>query len=118
LGVQFPPGLPFRDNSSDVKRPRENAMIGRWILLAIVAILAVLAAVYRQNLMTLFQKSRVFYKETEVEMKKVTWPSKDELIGQTIVVLVVVVILTGLISIWDTALGWTVQHIILPGSGQ
>jgi len=92
--------------------------MGRWIILAIVAILAVLAAVYRENLKTLLEKARVFYKETETEMKKVTWPSKDEMISHTVIVLVVVVILTSAIALWDTALGWTVQNIILPNSGE
>ena len=90
----------------------------RWILYAILAILAVFAAVYREKLAAFYQSTRVFYKETEVEMRKVTWPSKDELISHTVVVLVVVVILTGAIALWDTALGWTVQNVILPGSGE
>jgi preprotein translocase subunit SecE len=34
-----------------------------------------------------------YFKETVTEMKKVTWPSKDELIGSTIVTVFVTVIM-------------------------
>ena len=36
---------------------------------------------------------QTYWKETVAELGKVTWPSKDELVGSTIVVVVVSVIL-------------------------
>ena len=39
---------------------------------------------------------------TKVELKKVTWPTKQEIIANTIVVLIAVVLCAGLIWIIDT----------------
>lgn len=43
-----------------------------------------------------------FLRETKVELKKVTWPTKQELISNTIVVLVAVLLCAGLIWIIDS----------------
>lgn len=43
-----------------------------------------------------------FLNETKVELKKVTWPTKQELIANTVVVLIAVVLCAGLIWIIDT----------------
>ena len=42
-----------------------------------------------------------FFSETKVELKKVTWPTKQELISNTIVVLIAVILCAGLIWIID-----------------
>ena len=36
--------------------------------------------------------SRDFFRETNAEMKKVTWPSRNEVVGTTVVVLVATVV--------------------------
>lgn len=43
-----------------------------------------------------------FLSETKVELKKVTWPTKQELIANTIVVLIAVVLCAALIWVIDT----------------
>ncbi len=43
-----------------------------------------------------------FLKETKVELKKVTWPTKQELIAHTVVVLIAVVLCSTLIWVFDT----------------
>ncbi len=43
-----------------------------------------------------------FLSETKVELKKVTWPTKQELIANTIVVLIAVVLCAVLIWVIDT----------------
>ncbi len=43
-----------------------------------------------------------FLSETKVELKKVTWPTKQELITNTIVVIIAVVLCAALIWIIDT----------------
>lgn len=42
-----------------------------------------------------------FFSETKVELQKVTWPTKQELISNTVVVLIAVVLCAGLIWIID-----------------
>ena len=43
-----------------------------------------------------------FLSETKVELKKVTWPTKQELISNTIVVIIAVILCAGLIWIIDS----------------
>lgn len=43
-----------------------------------------------------------FLSETKVELKKVTWPTKQELIANTIVVIIAVCLCAGLIWVIDT----------------
>lgn len=43
-----------------------------------------------------------FLSETKVELKKVTWPTKQELIANTIVVIIAVVFSAALIWVIDT----------------
>ena len=43
-----------------------------------------------------------FLSETKVELKKVTWPTKQELIANTIVVIIAVVLCAALIWIIDS----------------
>lgn len=60
-----------------------------------------------------FEKIRKFFKGAWAELKKVHWPSRQELINNTIIVLVTVVIVSILIFIVDTGLS-KVLEIIIP----
>jgi len=53
-----------------------------------------------------------YVKETIVEMKKVTWPSKAELIGSTIVTVFVTVVLSVFIFAVDQGLSTLVSFIL------
>ena len=57
------------------------------------------------------EKIQKFLKEVNAELRKVTWPTKDELIGSTIVVIVVSVIVAVFIGIVDRILTFLVQSI-------
>ncbi len=57
------------------------------------------------------EKIQKFLKEVNAELRKVTWPTKDELIGSTIVVIVVSVIVAVFIGIVDRILTFVVQSI-------
>jgi preprotein translocase subunit SecE len=50
------------------------------------------------------KKTERFFREVRSELKKVTWPTKNDLTTYTIVVLVSVVIVSGIIWIADTIL--------------
>jgi len=58
-----------------------------------------------------------FLKEVVAELRKVTWPTKDELIGSTIVTVVVSVIVSIFIGIVDRVLTFIVQIIFGGGFG-
>jgi len=53
-----------------------------------------------------------FLKEVKEELKKVTWASKEETIGTTVVVLVLVILLSAFIGIVDIGLSKIIQFIV------
>ena len=48
------------------------------------------------------ERIKDFLQGTKVELKKVTWPTKQELIAHTVVVLIAVVLCSSLIWLFDT----------------
>lgn len=56
-----------------------------------------------------------FFKEVKTEMGKVSWSTKDELIGSTVVVLVSLAILSLFIGICDLVLSKIVNIIMMLG---
>ncbi len=59
----------------------------------------------------MFGKIVKFLKEVKAELKKVTWPTKRELIGSTIVTIVVTLILSIFIGIVDRLLSLATKYI-------
>ena len=55
---------------------------------------------------------RQFLKEVRQELKKVNWPTQQEVVAYTIVVLVAVVSLTSLVFGLDTAFGHGILRIL------
>ncbi len=58
---------------------------------------------------------RLFLKQVRQELKKVAWPSRQEMIAYTVVVLVAVVFLTALVFGMDLAFTKAVLHIFGQG---
>ena len=63
------------------------------------------------------EKITKFLKEVVAELRKVTWPSKDELVGSTIVTIVVSLIVAIFIGIVDRILTFFVTMIFGGGIG-
>jgi preprotein translocase subunit SecE len=61
----------------------------------------------------MFKKIAQFYSEVKSEMVKVSWPSKDEAIGSTVIVLVVVAILSVFIGVVDVILNEILTKLIV-----
>lgn len=59
----------------------------------------------------MLEKIKKFLKEVLAELRKVTWPTKDELIGSTIVTIVVSLIVAVFIGIVDRVLSFGVRAI-------
>ena len=57
-------------------------------------------------------KVMTFVNEVKAEIKKVTWPSKDELIGTTIVVCILVVVFAFILGAMDGASSFLIRKII------
>ncbi len=63
------------------------------------------------------EKISKFLKEVVAELSKVTWPSKDEIIGSTIVTIVVSCIVAVFIGVVDQALTAIIKVIFDSGLG-
>ncbi len=65
---------------------------------------------------TVFEKIQKFLKEVIAELRKVTWPTKQELIGSTIVTIVVSLIVAIFIGVVDRILAIIIQAIFGGGA--
>ena len=59
-----------------------------------------------------FQKGIQFLREVRVELKKVTWPSRKQTAGSTVVVIVLVFILGAFLGLVDISLSKLVQIVL------
>jgi preprotein translocase subunit SecE len=66
---------------------------------------------------TILEKLKKYLKETVGELRKMTWPTKDELIGSTIVTVVVSLIVAIFIGIVDRGLTFVVKLVFGGGVG-
>jgi preprotein translocase subunit SecE len=64
---------------------------------------------------SLMGRIRRFFKEVKAEMQKVTWPSKDEIIGSTIVVITITLLLTLYVGVIDLGCTKLVQLLLAFG---
>ena len=49
------------------------------------------------------EKAKKFFKECKAELKKVTWPTKEQLIHNSSVIIVFIAIITVILSVLDVA---------------
>ncbi len=60
----------------------------------------------------MWQKIKHFFSETRVEMRKVTWPTRDELKESTKIVIVSTIVVTLFIGIIDQILTFVVRRLL------
>jgi len=60
----------------------------------------------------MFEKIKHFFSETRVEMRKVTWPTRDELKESTKIVIVATFVVTVFIGIIDQILTIVVRRLL------
>ena len=60
----------------------------------------------------MWQKIKHFFSETRVEMRKVTWPTRDELKESTKIVIVSTFVVTIFIGIIDQILTFVVRRLL------
>jgi len=58
-----------------------------------------------------------FLRETDVERRKVVWPTRQETFQTTLMVLVITVIVAILLFLMDTLFGWIVRRLIGASGG-
>ncbi len=60
----------------------------------------------------MLKKTQQFAEEVQVEMRRVTWPDRDQLRNATGVILVFVLILAAIIGGMDAVFSWMVRSIV------
>ncbi|MEA1969335.1 MAG: preprotein translocase subunit SecE [Thermodesulfobacteriota bacterium] len=59
-----------------------------------------------------FQKGMQFFREVRIELKKVTWPTRKQTAGSTVVVIILVFILSAFLGVVDFGLSKLVQVVL------
>ena len=62
--------------------------------------------------MEALKKVREFFHDVLVEFRRVSWPTRKDVIGSTSVVIVMVLVLAVFLAVVDHALTWLVRLII------
>ena len=73
---------------------------------------SLLACIYFRRAETMIGKAKNFLGDVKVEVKKVTWPSRKDAMGGTMVVVVVVVIMSVFLGTVDTLLSKIIEALI------
>jgi preprotein translocase subunit SecE len=60
----------------------------------------------------MLEKTQIFFREVKLEIKKVAFPSKDELIGSTWVVIIAVLVVTAFLGVVDLGLARIVGSLL------
>lgn len=60
----------------------------------------------------LIERVRRYFREVYAELKKVDWPSRQELTAMTIVVIVVLMAMSIYLGLWDLLFGWLFQQVL------
>ena len=62
--------------------------------------------------METLRKVREFFHDVLVEFRRVSWPTRKEVMGSTSVVIVMVIVLAVFLAVVDHALTWLVRLVI------
>ncbi len=57
------------------------------------------------------EKKRSFFKGIRSEFKKITWPSKEDVVKQTVVVTVITVVVAALIAVVDLGIQYGINFL-------
>jgi preprotein translocase subunit SecE len=67
---------------------------------------------FLQKLVDKFHELVKFLREVRIEMRKVVWPTRQQTVNYTLVVVAAVVLVAGLISITDAAFGAVIRRVL------
>jgi len=65
-----------------------------------------------KKIVELIQALKTFLSEVQIELKKCTWPTRQELLGSTIVVVISVLILGFFVGLSDTVLMGLLRSVL------
>lgn len=61
---------------------------------------------------TLVERVTRYFREVYAELRKVDWPSRQELTAMTIVVIVVLLLMSLYLGFWDLIFAWLFQRVL------
>ncbi|MBS3985097.1 MAG: preprotein translocase subunit SecE [Selenomonadales bacterium] len=67
---------------------------------------------FLQKLVDKFHELTKFLREVRSEMRKVVWPTRQQTVNYTLVVVAAVILVAGLISITDAAFGAVIRRVL------
>lgn len=70
------------------------------------------ATSFQQEKALTMNKIIAFIREVKAEIKKVSWPSRDELVGSTIIVCILVLIVAVILGIMDSVFSYFIKQLI------
>lgn len=59
-----------------------------------------------------YEKSQIFLREVKAELKKVVWPSKNQTVASTVVVIVLVIIVSSFLGLFDLGLKGLIRMVL------
>jgi preprotein translocase subunit SecE len=80
--------------------------VGLIVALVVAAVVAAAGLVWRQPLVAFTVKSTAYIREVRVEVRKVSWPTWEDLRRSTLVIIVIVVIVGAIIGLMDLMFQW------------
>ena len=80
--------------------------LGLMITAAIALVAGVAALVWRQPILAYSLRSTAYIRQVREEVKKVSWPTWDDLRKSTLVIIVIVVIVGAIIGLMDLLFSW------------
>lgn len=60
----------------------------------------------------ILRKTQTFVEEVQVEMRRVTWPDREQLRNATIVILIFVIVMAFIIGVMDSVFSWFVRTLV------
>jgi len=88
-----------------------------WAVRTVAVIAALGAALFITAFTGLGMRARGFIAESQFELRKIVWPTRQETLQTTLVILVVVIIAAILLWLVDMFFGWAIlQNLLKPGS--
>ena len=86
----------------------EQSMLLRVVgLLAAIAIAVVIALQTEKG-----KQIWTFFQEAQIEVRKVVWPTREETVQTTLIVILVVVLIALFLWLLDMFLGWSIGHLL------
>ena len=92
--------------------------VGMMITAAVALLAGVVGLLWRKPILAFAIKSHAYIGEVRVEVRKVSWPTWEDLRKSTLVIIVIVVIVGAIIGLMDLLFSWVLIDVFSRLFGQ